>query len=218
MSTPAPRPDPAPPRRSWLLPAAAAAVLIAAGAWLLAPAAAGLLETRQPPPTTTAPSAPVLEPTETAPSPSVPTSTSTSPTSTSPPSAPTAPASTAPAPTAPAPATTERVRTDTGEDPPEELWRPVAEGFATDFATPGEDWAQRLTSWTTPELAEAYAYTDPTRQPSADLAELEVTEEGPTSVRVAATYAGESDLVVDVLLVLTPDGWRVTSAAPVVRS
>lgn len=44
-----------------------------------------------------------------------------------------------------------------------EPWRPVLEGFSTDFAQPGTDWATRISQWTTSELAAGYTDTDPTQ-------------------------------------------------------
>ncbi|WP_299039962.1 hypothetical protein [uncultured Pseudokineococcus sp.] len=215
MPTPTRRPTSPPAaaptsRRSWLVPAAAAAVLFAAGAWLLAPTAADLLTPGlSATSSTTAPAGPAPardEPAADQP-PVTTTSTSTRAPSSAPPSD---------QPQQPTPAAIETAPTDTGEAPPEQQWRPVAEGFAADFAAPGEDWAQRLAAWTTPELAQAYAYTDPNRQPSADLAELEIHEEGPTSVRVLATYTSvvDGDFAIDLRVLLTLDGWRVSSAAP----
>lgn len=210
MSSPTAPPPAGARRRSWPMPTAAAAALLVLASWLLAPALGELLAVDEPGPSPAANAPAAVEPSPT--SPAAPTAQPT-----------TTPATTAPAPSlAPSPSTSTEasasgdVAGDTGELPPEEAWRPVAEGFARDFTTPGQDWAARLGAWATPELAASYAWTDPNRQPTGALHDLEVTTQDPTSVQARATYTGTGadELVVDLQLLLTPDGWRVATASP----
>lgn len=127
------------------------------------------------------------------------------------------PGSPAPGPGAPA----ESVPSTAGEPdapPPdaEQQWRPVLEGFATDFAAPGPDWAQRISRWTTPYLAETYAVVDPREVPMATLDELQIGVTGAYTVDATATYDG--GLTIGLRAELSPDGWQITTVQPITES
>ncbi len=98
-------------------------------------------------------------------------------------------------------------------------WRPVATGFARDFAHPGSgaaDWLARVRRWTSPYLAEQYRHTDPYRIPSGSLVTVEPAAKGDTVVTFVATY--DTGLSLTCRVELGPTGWKVTSAAPATRS
>jgi hypothetical protein len=97
----------------------------------------------------------------------------------------------------------------------EARWRPVATGFARDFADPGTgqaDWLARVRRWTTPYLARQYQQTDPHRIPAATLTTIAPVAAGETIVSFIASY--DTGLRLACRIELGPTGWKVTSAAP----
>ena len=120
------------------------------------------------------------------------------------------------APTSPLPADQVAGHTDAHAPPADEQqWRPVLTGFATDFTRFGtgtKDWARRLSRWTTPQLAEAYAGVDSRRVPTGALVDVDVADVGAYALSFTARY--DSGLVVQGQAALGPDRWQVTSAQP----
>ncbi|MDP9240460.1 MAG: hypothetical protein M3O55_07450 [Actinomycetota bacterium] len=103
----------------------------------------------------------------------------------------------------------------------EALWRPVAAGFARDFADPGTgsetdkaDWLARVGRWTTPYLIDQYRQTDPHRIPTATLRSIKPIATGETTVSFVAAY--DTGLTLDCRVELGPTGWKVTTASPAV--
>lgn len=97
----------------------------------------------------------------------------------------------------------------------EQQWRPVLTGFATDFTRRGtgtKDWAKRLSRWTTPQLAQAYAAVDPRRVPTGKLVAVDVADVGAYTLSFTARY--DSGLTVQGQAALGPDRWQVTTAQP----
>ncbi|PZS31674.1 MAG: hypothetical protein DLM59_09555 [Pseudonocardiales bacterium] len=126
---------------------------------------------------------------------------------------PVAPAGAAPTPTASMSPAAEPVRPAA-----EALWKPVATGFARDFATPGagpSDWLARVRRWTTPYLADQYRQTDPHRIPSATLTSVTPVATGGTIVTFTAVY--DTGLTLDCRVELGPTGWKVTAATPATK-
>lgn len=76
----------------------------------------------------------------------------------------------------------------------EQRWRPVAEGFARDHATPGDDWYQRVSRWTAEHLDEELSYTSPLNVRAADLVDVEADEIGDIQVTATATYGNGEQL------------------------
>lgn len=94
-------------------------------------------------------------------------------------------------------------------------WRPVATGFARDFADPGTghaDWLARVRRWTTPYLAAQYQRTDPYRIPAATLTAVKPIAVGATTVSYVASY--DNGLTLACRVELGPTGWKVTGAQP----
>lgn len=94
----------------------------------------------------------------------------------------------------------------------EQQWRPVLEGFAADFADPGPDWAERISRWTTPHLAETYAAVDPREVPLATLVDLQIGATGAYTVDATATY--DTGLTIGLRAELSPDGWQISTVEP----
>lgn len=76
----------------------------------------------------------------------------------------------------------------------EQRWRPVAEGFARDHATPGDDWYQRVSRWTAEHLDEELSYTSPLNVRAADLVDVEADEIGDIQVTATAAYSNGEQL------------------------
>lgn len=70
----------------------------------------------------------------------------------------------------------------------EQKWRPVAEGFARDHATPGADWHERVSRWTAEDLDEALSYTSPINVRAATLSSVDANQVGDIQVTATATY------------------------------
>jgi len=122
-------------------------------------------------------------------------------------------------PSVPAPASTPTPATTTGSAPSAPPaatkpggWRPVAEGFASDFTRPVPDWLTRVSKWVTPDLLVGYRTTDPARIPSGHLQSIDLSDEGATTTDVTATY--DSGLKLAIRLISTPTGWLVSAVLP----
>lgn len=76
----------------------------------------------------------------------------------------------------------------------EQRWRPVAEGFARDHATPGDDWYQRVSRWTAEHLDEELSYTSLLNVRAADVVDVEADEIGDIQVTATATYSNGEQL------------------------
>ena len=98
----------------------------------------------------------------------------------------------------------------------DEPWRPVAVGFARDFADPGKgvrDWRQRVGRWVSDYLAEQYAHTARYRIPVADLVRVIGPKQAGQAVSVTAVY--DTGLALEVQLEVFPiTGWKVVQAMP----
>lgn len=96
-------------------------------------------------------------------------------------------------------------------------WRPVARGFARDFADPGRgpaDWRQRVGRWVTDYLAKQYRHTARYRIPVARLTGLSGPKRPSQAVSVTATY--DTGLVLALQLEVFPEtGWKVTRVTPI---
>jgi hypothetical protein len=95
-------------------------------------------------------------------------------------------------------------------------WRPVARGFARDFADPGRglaDWRRRVGRWVTDYLAEQYRQTARYRIPVARLTTVTGPTEPGQAVTATATY--DTGLILSVQLEVFPEqGWKVTRVTP----
>jgi hypothetical protein len=96
-------------------------------------------------------------------------------------------------------------------------WRPVARGFAVDFARPGQDladWRRRVGRWVTDYLAAQYRHTARYRIPIARLTGLTGPDRPSQAVTATATYDTGLTLVLQ-LEVFPEQGWKVTRVTPV---
>jgi hypothetical protein len=95
-------------------------------------------------------------------------------------------------------------------------WRPVAKGFARDFADPGRslaDWRRRVGRWVTDYLAEQYRQTARYRIPVAELTSLTGPDEPSQAVTAIASY--DTGLTLGLQLEVFPEqGWKVTRVTP----
>jgi hypothetical protein len=95
-------------------------------------------------------------------------------------------------------------------------WRPVAVGFARDFADPGRgvaDWRHRVGRWVTDYLADEYRHTAAYRIPVAQLEEVTGPERPGQAITAIATY--DTGLTLVLRLEVFPDlGWKVTRVTP----
>jgi hypothetical protein len=95
-------------------------------------------------------------------------------------------------------------------------WRPVASGFARDFADPGRglaDWRQRVGRWVTDYLAEQYRHTARYRIPVAHLTGVSGPPEPSQAVTATATY--DTGLTLSLQLEVFPEkGWKVSRVTP----
>lgn len=95
-------------------------------------------------------------------------------------------------------------------------WRPVAVGFARDFADPGtsrRDWRERVGRWVSDYLAEQYEHTAGYRIPVAGLERIIGPKHAGQAVTVVAVY--DTGLALSLHLEVFPGtGWRVTQALP----
>lgn len=95
-------------------------------------------------------------------------------------------------------------------------WRPVATGFARDFADPGRslaDWRRRVGRWVTDYLAEQYEQTARYRIPVANLTALSGPDEPSQAVTAVAMY--DTGLTLGLQLEVFPEqGWKVTRVTP----
>lgn len=97
----------------------------------------------------------------------------------------------------------------------EQRWRTVATGFATDFTTAGPDaadWQQRLSRWTTEQLAEQYQLVAHERIPAGRLLTLEPDAIGEYIVEFTARY--DTGLVITGRAVSDGTSWRIAAAEP----
>jgi hypothetical protein len=98
----------------------------------------------------------------------------------------------------------------------EDPWRPIAVGFARDFADPGKgvrDWRQRVGRWVSDHLAEQYEHTARYRIPVADLERVVGPRQTGQAVTVVAVY--DTGLALSLHLEVFPAaGWKVTQAMP----
>ena len=98
----------------------------------------------------------------------------------------------------------------------EDPWRPIAVGFARDFADPGEslrDWRQRVGRWVSDHLAEQYENTARYRIPVAGLERVIGPKQAGQAVTVTAVY--DNGLALSLHLEVFPGaGWKVTQAMP----
>ena len=95
-------------------------------------------------------------------------------------------------------------------------WRPVAVGFARDFADPGQslrDWRHRVGRWVSDHLAEQYEHTARYRIPVAGLERVVGPKQVGQAVTVTAVY--DTGLALSLRLEVFPSsGWKVTQAMP----
>ncbi|HYJ68004.1 MAG TPA: hypothetical protein VEX15_10130 [Nocardioidaceae bacterium] len=96
-------------------------------------------------------------------------------------------------------------------------WRPVAEGFARDFADPGRgvaDWRRRVGRWVTDYLAEQYRHTAAYRIPVGRLDAVDGPRRASQAVTATASYRTGLTLILR-LEVFPATGWKVTRVTPV---
>jgi hypothetical protein len=95
-------------------------------------------------------------------------------------------------------------------------WRPIAVGFARDFADPGggvADWRERVGRWVTDYLAGQYRDTAAYRIPVARLQRVTGPKQPGQAVTAIATY--DTGLTVILRLEVFPEaGWKVTRVTP----
>jgi hypothetical protein len=98
----------------------------------------------------------------------------------------------------------------------EQPWRPVAVGFARDFADPGRgvaDWRERVGRWVTDYLADQYRDTAAYRIPVARLERVAGPKDSGQAVTAIATY--DTGLTLILSLEVFPEaGWKVTRVTP----
>ena len=95
-------------------------------------------------------------------------------------------------------------------------WRPVAQGFARDFADPGRslaDWRRRVGRWVSDYLAAQYRKTARYRIPVAELVSVTGPRRPSQAVTAVATY--DTGLTLGLQLEVFPEeGWKVTRVVP----
>lgn len=80
----------------------------------------------------------------------------------------------------------------------DDLWRPAAEGFASDLVTPGQNWHHRVSRWTIPHVSQLLAYTSQHNIRADQLLSVEALEVGNYGVTALATYESGTRLVIEL--------------------
>lgn len=89
----------------------------------------------------------------------------------------------------------------------------VAAGFAADYANPGagkDDWLNRVSRWTAPQLLDGYRLTDPNRLPAAQLQRLSPPLDNDSGTVIYDAFY--DTLTLEIRVAFIDDRWQVIAA------
>lgn len=89
----------------------------------------------------------------------------------------------------------------------------VAAGFAADYANPGagkDDWLDRISRWTSPQLTDGYRLTDPNRLPAAQLQRLSPPLNNDSGTVIYDAFY--DTLTLEIRVAFLDDRWQVIAA------